>query len=485
MATDNVVFPKHFKLFINNEWVDSVSGQTYEVINPLTEKSFGSVPEANAEDVNKAVKAARAALNGEWASIGAKGRRNLLLKLADAFQKHQQELSLLESLNNGAPLTFQSLVANSLADDIRYYAGWADKLDGRVPVVDGPFQAFVHKEALGVCGIILPWNLPLWGLITKLGPCLAAGNTAIVKPAEQTPLSALRFAELLQELGFPAGVVNIVTGHAAPGIAITHHMDIDKVAFTGSTEVGHLVMKASAESNLKRVQLELGGKAPLVICADANLDEAAAIAGAAIFSNNGELCTAGSRTFVHKSIYDEFVKKAVEGAKRKVVGHPHKSDIGPLVDKEQMDKVLKYIELGKKEGAQLEVGGNRHGNEGYFVQPTVFSNVTDDMTIAKEEIFGPVQSILKFDSIQEVIERCNATPYGLSAGIVTKDINTVFYFTKHAKAGTVWVNTYLPVFPSCEFGGYKQSGFGREGGPEGINEWTITKTVLIGITPKL
>jgi len=351
--------------------------------------------------------------------------------------------------------------------------------------VDGNVQVLVYKEPLGVCGIILPWNVPLWGLVTKLGPCLAMGNTAVIKPAEQTPLTALRFAELTQEVGFPPGVINIVTGFGPAGAAISNHMDIDKVAFTGSTEVGRLVMKASADSNLKRVQLELGGKAPLVICADADIDVAVNLAGIALFTNNGELCTAGSRTFVHKTIYAEFVQKAAEHANKLTVGHPFLSNLGPLVDKEQFDRVLSYIESGKREGARLEAGGARQGTEGYFVQPTVFSNVLDHMCIAREEIFGPVQSILQYDNIDEVIARANSTCYGLSAGIMTKDIDTVFYFTKNVKAGTIWVNQYLPVHPTCEFGGFKQSGFGREGGPEGIHEWTVTKTVMINITPKL
>jgi len=425
------------------------------------------------------VKVARAALNGEWSRIGSKGRRNLLLKLADLFEKHAKELAKLETFNNGGPLRFQSAVIEELPEDLRYYAGWADKIDGRIPVVDGTNSVFVHKEPLGVCGIIIPWNVPLWGLITKLGPCLAAGNTAIIKPAEQTPLSALRFAELVQSVGFPPGVVNILPGFGAAGSAIAHHMDIDKVAFTGSTEVGRLVMKASADSNLKRVQLELGGKGPLVILPDADIDKAVDLAGVAVFTNNGQLCTSGSRTFVHKSIYDEFVKKSVERTKKLSVGHPFTSDVGPLADKEQFEKVLKYIDIGKQEGAKLECGGNRSGKEGYFVQPTIFANVKDTMTIAQEEIFGPVQSIFAFETMEEVIARCNSSPYGLSAGIVTNDSSQVFLFTRSIKAGTIWVNNFLPVYPSVEFGGFKQSGFGREGGVEGIGEWVQTKSVML------
>jgi len=335
-----------------------------------------------------------------------------------------------------------------------------------------------------VCGLILPWNLPLWALIMKLGPCLATGNTAIIKPAEQTPLTALKLCELIQEVGFPPGVVNVLTGAAETGKALTHHMDIDKIAFTGSTEVGRLVMKASADSNLKRVQLELGGKSPLVVFSDANVDEAVEIAGSAVFVNNGQLCTAGSRTFVHKDIYDEFVAKAKKRAEGITVGDPITSKQGPVVDKDQFDRVLELIKAGKKE-ATLVTGGERHGTEGYFIQPTVFSNVNDEMTIAKEEIFGPVQSILKFDNYEEVIKRVNSTQYGLASGVLSKDVNKIFAAANSIKAGTVWVNTYLPVYPQLEFGGYKQSGFGREGGLEGISEWTQTKTVMIGVNAKL
>lgn len=477
-----VVLPSHFNLFINGKWVDAKSGKKFSVVNPVDEKEICQVHEASSDDVNDAVAAARAAVDGEWRQISAKGRRNLILKLADLVEKNAKDLGKLESYNNGGPLGLQSAVIGELADDLRYYAGWADKIDGRVPTAVAPnIQTIVQREPLGVCGLIIPWNLPLWALITKLGPCLAAGNTAVIKPAEQTPLTALRMAELIAEAGFPPGVVNVVFGFGPTGAAITKHMDVDKVAFTGSTEVGRLVMKASADSNLKKVQLELGGKSPFVVFPDANIDQAVELAGAAIFVNNGQLCTAGSRTFVHRSIYDEFVKKAVERAKKITVGNPSTSQQGPLVDKDQFDRVLQMIDAGVSEGAKLETGGKRHGDSGFFVQPTVFSNVRDDMTIAREEIFGPVQSILPFDDLKEVIKRANSTPYGLASGIMTKDVNIIFAVANEIKAGTLWVNTYLPVFPQCEFGGFKQSGFGREGGSEGISEWTQTKTVMINI----
>lgn len=482
----DVKLPTHLKLFINGKWVDSKEGKTFPVINPCTGKEICQVPNASKADVDDAVAAARAALDGEWRTMGAKGRRNLLLKFADIFEKHLKDLGRLEVHNNGGPLAFQGAVIDVLPDDIRYYAGWADKIDGRVPAgVANNIHAYVQKEPIGVCGLILPWNLPLWALVTKLGPCLATGNTAVIKPAEQTPLTALKLCELIQEAGFPPGVVNVVTGFGPTGAAITSHMDVDKVAFTGSTEVGRLVMKASADSNLKRVQLELGGKSPLVVFPDANIKEAVEIAGSAVFVNNGQLCTAGSRTFVHSSVYDEFVKLAVERAKTITVGDPVTNKQGPLVDEDQFTRVLSLINKGKQENAKLECGGARHGTEGYFVQPTIFSNVTDDMTIAREEIFGPVQSILKFDNYEDVIKRANKTPYGLASGILSKDVNVIFAAANQIKAGTVWVNTYLPVFPQLEFGGYKQSGFGREGGVEGISEWTQTKTVIIGVNPKL
>jgi len=334
--------------------------------------------------------------------------------------------------------------------------------------------------------LILPWNVPTWALVVKLIPCLAMGNTAIVKPAEQTPLTALRLAELFNEVGFPPGVFNCLPGYGpTAGQAIAHHHDIAKVAFTGSTEIGRIILEASARSNLKRVQLELGGKSPIVVFPDADINFAATLANFSVFSNNGQLCTSASRCFVHEDIYPAFVKKAVEIASKIKVGYQLDKTVqqGPMVDKAQFEKVLHYISKGKEQGATCECGGGRFGDKGYFIQPTVFTNVTDDQIIAKEEIFGPVQAILKFNSLDEVVERCNRTCYGLAAGVVTNNISNVFSMSNKIKSGTVWVNTYHAVFPSAEFGGYKESGFGREGGVDGILEWTQTKTVIVQLAP--
>lgn len=322
-----------------------------------------------------------------------------------------------------------------------------------------------RKEPVGVVGQIIPWNYPALMLSWKWGPALAAGCTIVLKPAEQTPLTALHIASLVKEAGFPAGVINVVPGYGpTAGAAIAEHQDIAKVAFTGSTEVGRLIMAAAAKSNLKRVSLELGGKSPLVIFDDANVDEAVEIAFNAIFANHGQNCCAGSRTYVHSKIYDEFVKKAAaKAAARKVGdGFANGTEQGPQVDKEMFEKVFSYIESGKQQGAKLEAGGSRVGFQGFFIQPTVFSNVKDDMKIASEEIFGPVQSILKFDSLDEVIERANASSYGLAAGVMTKNIDTALTFAQAVQAGSMWVNCYDYVTPQCPFGGYKQSGIGRE-----------------------
>jgi len=376
-------------------------------------------------------------------------------------------------------------VIGGLVNDWRYHAGWADKVDGRQLEVAPGTHCYVKREPLGVCGLILPWNVPLWTMVVKLAPCLAMGNTAVIKPAEQTPLTALRVAQFFKEAGFPKGVINIVTGMGGgedgAGAALATHMRVRKIAFTGSTEVGRLVMKASVDSNLKKVQLELGGKSPVVVFEDADIEKAVQISSIALFSNNGQLCTAGSRTFVHEAIYDEFVEAATVAAKKLQVGDPSSqatSQIGPLVDKAQYEKVLQYIEAGKREGATLKAGGEALGTKGYFVVPTVFANVQDDMKIAREEIFGPVQSIIKFSDPKEVIQRCNSTEYGLAAAVVTEDISKVFEICNSVQAGTIWVNTYHEVYVNAEFGGYKQSGFGREGGNP-ADEWTISKTVIV------
>ncbi len=472
------------QLLINNEWVKSVSGRHFETINPATGEVICDVAEADAQDVDKAVQAARAAFTtGEWRKISATRRGELLYKLADLIEQNIDELARLETLDNGKPLS-ESLNIDlpAVIDCYRYYAGWADKVQGKTIPIKGPYFCYTRHEPVGVVGQIIPWNFPLLMQAWKLAPALATGNTVVLKTAEQTPLSALRVGELIIEAGFPPGVVNILSGYGpTAGAAIAHHMDIDKVAFTGSTEVGRLVMEAAAKSNLKRVTLELGGKSPNIIFADASMDEAIEDAHFALFFNQGQCCCAGSRVFVEEKCYDEFVLKSVERAKQRVIGNPFdtKTEQGPQVDKEQFDKVIGYIESGMREGAEMLCGGGRFGDRGFFIQPTVFADVRDDMKIAQEEIFGPVMSIIKFKDIDEVIERANATIYGLAAAVWTKDITKAHAIANNVRAGTVWVNCYDVLDAAAPFGGFKQSGIGRELGEYGLQQYTEVKTVTI------
>jgi aldehyde dehydrogenase (NAD+) len=472
------------KLLINNEWVDSASGKTFATVNPTTGEEICPVAEADAADVDRAVKAARAAFNNDaWRGISPAERGKLLLRLADLMEKNADELAQLESLDNGKPyhVAKSSDLPNSIAC-YRYFAGWADKIQGKTIPIAGDYFCYTRLEPVGVVGQIIPWNFPLLMQAWKLAPALATGNTIVMKPAEQTPLSALRVGELFVEAGFPAGVVNMLPGYGpTAGAAIANHMDIDKVAFTGSTEVGHLILEASAKSNLKRVTLELGGKSPNIVFADANFEEAIEGAHQALFYNQGQCCTAGSRLFVEERCYDEFVEKSVARAKKRVVGDPFdpNTEQGPQVDQAQFDKVISYIESGKREGATLLAGGGRVGNKGFFVEPTVFANVQDDMTIAREEIFGPVMSIIKFKDLDEVAERANATTYGLAAAVWTRDIGKAHAIANRVRAGTVWVNCYNKVDPATPFGGFKQSGIGRELGEYGLQQYTEVKTVTI------
>lgn len=475
---------KYTQIFINNEFVNSVSGKTFPTLNPATEEKIADVQEGDAADINKAVAAAKAAfkVGSPYRSMDASKRGKLMLKLADLFERDAQYMAKLETLNNGKPLTDAVGEMYYAAHVIRYYAGWCDKIHGSTIPVDGNYLTITRKEPVGVVGQIIPWNYPIMMLVWKWGPALAAGCTIVLKPAEQTPLTALYVANLTKEAGFPDGVINVVPGYGpTAGAALVNHQDVNKVAFTGSTEVGQLIMAGCATSNLKRVSLELGGKSPLVVFADADLDEAVEIAHEALFSNHGQSCCAGSRTFVQSEIYDTFVKKAAEKAASRVVGDPFKNGVqqGPQIDQEMFDKVLNLIESGKKEGAKVECGGARLGNKGYFVQPTVFSNVQDSMRIAKEEIFGPVQQIIKFNTLEEVLERANNTTYGLAAGIITKDINKALAFASTVQAGSVWVNCYDAITPQTPFGGYKKSGFGRDLGEESLKEYVECKTITI------
>jgi aldehyde dehydrogenase (NAD+) len=404
-------------------------------------------------------------------------------RLADLIETHADELARLESLDNGKPFSIAKAVdVAATVGCFRYFAGWSDKIHGKTIPVDGDYFCYTRHEPVGVVGQIIPWNFPMLMLAWKLAPALATGNTVVMKPAEQTPLSALRIGELIVEAGFPEGVVNLLPGFGpTAGAAIANHMDVDKVAFTGSTEVGHLIMEAAAKSNLKRVTLELGGKSPNIVFADTDLEEAVEGAHFGLFFNHGQCCCAGSRVFVEEKIYDQFVEKSGIRAKNRTVGDPFdpKTEQGPQVDNAQFEKVMGYIGSGRDEGAKLVCGGERVGDKGYFIQPTVFADVQDDMKIAKEEIFGPVMSIIPFKNVDEVVQRANRTEYGLAAAVWTRDIKKAHSIADNIRAGTVWVNCYNVLDPRSPFGGFKQSGIGRELGEYGLQQYTEVKSVIM------
>jgi len=472
------------RLLINGEWCNAASGKTFDTINPATGDVIAQVAESDAADVDQAVKAARAAFEtGKWRKMSATRRGDLLHKLADLIEKNADELARLESLDNGKPYSIAKAADLPLTVACyRYYAGWADKIQGKTIPINGPYFCYTRHEPVGVVGQIIPWNFPLLMQAWKLAPALACGNTVVLKAAEQTPLTALRVGELILEAGFPPGVVNILAGYGpTAGQALARHMDVDKVAFTGSTEVGHLIMKYAAESNLKRVTLELGGKSPNIVFADADMDQAVEGSHFALFFNQGQCCCAGSRLYVEEKCYDEFVAKSVQRAKKRKVGDPFDAAVeqGPQVDKEQFNKVMGYIDAGKKDGAKLLAGGGRVGDRGFFIEPTVFADVQDEMRIAQEEIFGPVMSIIKFKDVDEVVRRANKTLYGLAAAVWTRDISKAHAIANGVRAGTVWVNCYDVFDAAAPFGGFKQSGMGRELGEYGLQQYTEVKTVTI------
>jgi aldehyde dehydrogenase (NAD+) len=482
LTEPNVDLPV-LKLLIANRWVESESGRTFATINPSTGEEICQVAEAGAADVDKAVHAARQAFeHGPWQTMRASERGRLLYRLADLIESNASQLARLESLDNGKPVSVARAVdvAKTVAC-YRYFAGWADKVHGKTIPIDGDFLCYTRHEPIGVVGQIIPWNFPMLMMAWKLAPALATGNTVVLKPAEQTPLSALRIGELILEAGFPEGVVNVLPGFGpTAGAAITCHMDVDKVAFTGSTEVGHLIMEAAAKSNLKPVTLELGGKSPNIIFDDVDLDEAVEGAHLGLFSNQGQSCCAGSRVFVEETVYDQFVEKSIARAGKRIVGDPFdpRTELGPLVDQAQFDKVSGYIASGRSEGATLACGGDRIGDRGYFIRPTVFAEVQDNMKIAKEEIFGPVMSVISFKSLDEVISRANRTKYGLAAAVWTRDIKKALAVANGVRAGTVWVNCYNILDTRAPFGGFKQSGIGRELGEYGLQQYTQVKSVI-------
>ena len=477
------------KMLIGGQWVESASGKVFETYNPSTGDVLAKVAEGDSEDINRAVVAARKAFeSGPWPKLTPSQRGRLLWKLADLIEKNAEELAQLETLDNGKPIKYSRAGDVPMtADHFRYFAGWATKLEGdTIPVSIPNMFTYTLREPVGVVGQIIPWNFPLQMASWKLAPALACGNTVILKPAEQTPLTALRLGELICEAGFPDGVVNIVPGFGeTAGATLAAHPDVDKIAFTGSTEVGKKILHASID-NLKKVTLELGGKSPNIIFPDADLKFAVRGAMNAIFFNQGQVCTAGSRLFVHKSVYDQVVSGLTDGAGKMKLGQGFDpaTELGPLVSQEQLERVTGYIETGKREGATATTGGQRPDNAaltGYFVQPTVFDNVQDEMTIAREEIFGPVVVALPFEDIEEVAARANTSIYGLAAGVWTSDVKKVHKMAAALKAGVVWVNTYNMFDAAAPFGGYKQSGYGREMGHAVLDAYTQTKTVWVNL----
>jgi len=476
---------KQGMLFINGKWVDSVSGKTFDTLNPATEKVITSVAEGDSADIDLAVIAARAAFeNGPWEKTGARDRGRILLKIANLLEKHQDELALLDTLDNGKPITETTNADIPLAIDcFLYYAGWADKIHGETIPVRGEFFNYTLRDPVGVVGQIIPWNFPLLMAAWKIAPALACGNTVVLKPAEQTPLTALRLGEICQEAGLPDGVLNIVTGYGpTAGAALAEHMDVNKIAFTGGSDTGRIIMQA-ASKNLKQITLELGGKSPNIVFADSDIDSAVSGAMTGIFFNQGEVCCAGSRLFLERSIHDEFVDKLSNKAANMRVGNPEDAgtQMGAQVSEEQFDKILGYIDTGKQEGAKLVTGGERCGEKGYFIQPTVFDEVDNNMKIAREEIFGPVVSAITFDDVSEVVRQGNLSIYGLAAAVWTKDIKKAHRLARDLKAGTIWINTYNAFDAASPFGGFKQSGFGRELGVHALELYTQVKSVWINL----
>jgi len=474
-------------LFIDGKFVPARSGETFEVINPATGEVFAKASAGAATEIDLAVKAARRAFDsGPWSAMNPSVRRNLMWKLADALEKNGDEIAILETLNNGMPLSMARSMVTGGAECLRYNAGWAGKINGETPTISAPnHHVYSLREPVGVVGAITPWNGPLAMAVAKIAAALAAGCTVVLKPAELTPLTAIRLAELIAEVGFPPGVVNVVTGFGDPaGKALVNHPEVDKISYTGSTVVGKSIVAAAA-GNLKRVALELGGKSPVIIFPDADLERATASAAEGIFRNAGQACVAGSRLYVHKKVFDQVVRGVVERAKTLKVGSGIQSDtqMGPLISQKQLDRVSGYVQSGKEQGAEIVVGGKRVEGKGYFMQPTVLAETNRDMRVVQEEIFGPVVCAMPIDNedLDRIVSVANDTEYGLSSSIWTRDISLAHKLARRIKAGTVRINGGMGLDYAMPFGGYKQSGWGRENAREGVEAYTEVKTVSVAL----
>lgn len=487
--TRHLLDGRHRQMFIGGLWVDAASGQTFETRNPATGEVIATIPRGGKQDIERAVAAARNAFDGPWSRFKPHERQKLLLRIADLFERYWKEICISDTTDMGLPIALAMANANRVIGMLRYYAGMATALHGQTieNSLPGDIVSFTRKEPIGVVGAIIPWNAPTAASVWKIGPALATGCTIVLKPSEEAPLTPLLIAELMAEAGVPDGVVNIVTGTGTEaGAPLAEHMGVDKIVFTGSTATGQSIVRASA-GNLKRVSLELGGKSPVIVCADADLERAVPVAAMSVFANSGQICIAGSRLFVARAIHDEFVERLAAYANGLRIGNgiDPATEIGPLISARQLDRVEGYLRAGGDEGARLVAGGNRlsHGAlaAGHFVAPTVFADVSDTMRIAREEIFGPVISALPFDTLDEVVRRANDTPYGLAAGVFTRDLATAHQLARRLHAGSVWVNTYHAIDPAVPFGGYKMSGYGREGGAEHLDEYLNTKGVFIRI----